>query len=74
LPEKEFAKAVDLDAEDVGLPNLVFQAMIQDGKVVAGAQRGLYFLPGGQIQSSEMNAYLAAVDDPAGLAVIFRSN
>lgn len=74
ISEKDFAKAVDLDKDDVGIPNLVFQAMIQDGRVRTGAQRGLYFLPGGQIESSELNAYAAANDDPSSLAVVFRSN
>lgn len=74
IPEKEFAKAVELDAQDVGLPNLVFQAMIQDGAVRPGAQRGLYFMAGGQIESSELNAYASADADPSNLAVVFRSN
>ena len=74
IAEKDFAKSVDLDKDDVGIPNLVFQALIKDGKVSAGAQRGLYFLPGGQIESSDLNAYAAANDDPSSLAVVFRSN
>jgi hypothetical protein len=73
IPEKEFAKSVDLDPQDVGLPNLVFQAMIQDGKVRPGAQRGLYFVAGGQIESSDLNAYAAADSDPSNLSVVFRS-
>ncbi len=74
IPEKEFAKAVDLDAQDVGIPNLVFQVVIQDGEVKPGAQRGLYFIPGGQIESSELNAYAMNNEDPTSLAVVFRSN
>lgn len=74
IPEKQFAKAVGLDADDVGFPNLVFQVLIQDGHVTPGAQRGLYFMPGGQIESSELNAYAANNDDPTSLAVVFRSN
>lgn len=74
ISQKEFAKAVDLDKDDVGFPTLVFHAMIQDGQVTAGAQRGLYFTPGGQLQSSEMNAYAAVSEDPTNLAVVFRSN
>ncbi|MBI3552217.1 MAG: hypothetical protein HY077_06845 [Elusimicrobia bacterium] len=74
IPEKDFAKAVGLDPQDVGLPSLVFQAMIQDGEVKVGAQRGLYFIPGGQIESSELNAYAANNEDPTALAVVFRSN
>jgi hypothetical protein len=73
IPEKEFAKAVDLDPQDVGVPNLVFQAMIQDGEVRAGAQRGVYFLPGGQIDASELAAYASAGNDPSSLAVVFRT-
>lgn len=73
IPEKTFAKAVDLDPQDVGQPNFVFQAMIQDGEVRPGAQRGLYFLPGGQLEASELNAY-AGANDPTNLAVLFRSN
>lgn len=74
IDQKEFAKAVDLDKDDVGFPSLVFHAMIQDGQVTAGAQRGLYFSPGGQMESSEMNAYAALSEDPTNLAVVFRSN
>jgi hypothetical protein len=74
IPEKNFAKAVDMDAQDVGLPTLVFQVVIQDGEVKPGAQRGLYFVPGGQIESSELNAYAANNEDPTALAVVFRSN
>lgn len=73
IPEKEFAKAVDLDPQDVGQPNFVFQAMVQDGEVRPGAQRGVYFLPGGQLETSELNAY-AGANDPTNLAVLFRSN
>jgi hypothetical protein len=72
IPEKAFAKAVDLDPEDVGFPNLVFQVLIQDGQVRPGSQRGVYFVPGGQIESSDLNAY--AVNGIDGLAVVFRSN
>jgi hypothetical protein len=69
--EKDFAKAVDLDYQDVGIPTLVFQIMIQDGQVRPGAQRGIYFLPSGQIESSELATYASAGQD--GLAVVFRS-
>jgi hypothetical protein len=72
IPEKQFAKAVDLDPQDVGFPNLVFQAIIQDGEIRPGAHRGVYFVPGGQIESTDLNAYALAGDD--GLAVVFRSN
>ena len=70
----DFDKAVGLDKDDVGLPTLVFQAMIQDGRVTPGAQRGLAFLPAGQIESSELNSYACLNDDPTNLAVVFRSN
>ncbi len=73
IPEKQFAKAVDLDPQDVGQPNLVFQAMIDNGEVRPGAQRGVYFMPGGQIEASELSAY-ANANDPTNLAVVFRSN
>jgi hypothetical protein len=71
IPERDFAKAVDLHADDVGRPVLVFQAIVQDGQVKAGSQRGVYFLPGGQIESSDLNAYASSSLD--GLAVVFRS-
>lgn len=73
VAERDFAKAVNLDPADVGLPNLVFQVMIQNGKVRPGAQRGFYFLPGGQIESSVLAAYASADSDPSNLAVVFRS-
>ena len=72
IPEKEFAKSVDLHPDDVGRPNLVFQALIQDGQITPGAQRGVYFLQAGQIESSDLNAY--ALNGQDGLAVVFRSN
>lgn len=74
IPEKEFAKAVGLDSQDVGLPNLVFHAMVYNGEVRPGAQRGVYFAPGGQLEASDLNAYAALNDDPTSLAVIFRGN
>jgi hypothetical protein len=74
IGRKAFAKAVGLDKDDVGLPTLVFQAMIQDGRVTPGAQRGLSFLPAGQIDSSELNAYVSLNEDPTNLAVVFRGN
>ena len=72
IPESDFAKAVDLHPSDVGFPNLVFQVLIQDGKVRPGAQRGVHFVQGGAIESSDLNAYASNAAD--GLAVIFRSN
>lgn len=73
IPEKKFAKAVGLSPDDVGVPNLVFEATIKDGEVTPGAQRGVYFLPGGQIETSDLATY-ANANDPTNLAVIFRSN
>lgn len=72
IPEKQFAKAVGLDSRDVGFPNLMFQAVIQDGQARPGAQRGVSFMPGGEIESSELNTYASNNED--GLAVVFRSN
>ena len=72
IPETKFAKAVGLDPDDVGRPNLVFQAVLRDGEAHLGAQRGIYFLPGGQIEASELSAY-AGANDPSALAVIFQS-
>lgn len=73
IPEKKFAKAVGLDPDDVGVPNFVFQAVIKDGHVSPGDERGLYFLPGGQIEGSDLATY-ANAGDPSNLAVVFRSN
>lgn len=72
IPEDEFAEALGLHAEDVGQPNLVFHVLVEEGKVRPGAQRGIYFAPGGQIESSELAAYAADHDDPTSLAVVFR--
>ena len=74
IAEDDFAKAVGLDKDDVGAPSLVFHAMVADGKVEPGAQRGLYFLPSAQIESSDLNVYAAHGSDPSDLAVVFRSN
>lgn len=72
IPEGEFADAVGLHSEDVGQPSLVFHVLVEEGKVAPGAQRGIYFAPGGQIESSELAAYAADHDDPTSLAVVFR--
>jgi hypothetical protein len=75
IPESKFAKAVNLDAEDVGRPALVFEAIVQDGSARAGAQRGIEFMPGAGIESSDLSAYAqAATADLTGLAVVFKSN
>jgi hypothetical protein len=73
VDEKAFSRAVDLDPEDVGMPNMVFHALIQDGKVSPGAQRGIFFQPADQSEASELKSYVNAGDDPNGLAVVFRS-
>lgn len=72
IPEKEFGRAVDLDPRDVGFPTLIFQAIVSEGQVQPGSQRGIYFLPGGDISTSELAAYASNPED--GLAVVFRSS
>lgn len=74
IAQDDFAEVVGLDGEDVGLPTLVFHAVIQDGQISPGAQRGLYFLPGGPIASSVLNEYASSSDDASSLTVLFRSN
>jgi len=69
-----FAKAVDLHPEDVGAPDLVFQAIVANGQAAAGAQRGISLQPAAQSAATELSPYLAANDDPAGLAVVFQSD
>ncbi len=71
IPPKAFAKAVDLEAEDVGRPNLLFQVRVEDGKASPGAQKGFTFEPMIPIAAAELNAYAAAAQD--GLAVVFQS-
>ncbi len=70
---KAFAKAVDLDGEDVGAPVFVFEAVIEGGKARAGGQRGLRFRPDAPVASLDLSPY-AAVPDAAGLAVVFRAD
>jgi hypothetical protein len=69
---KAFAKAVDLDAEDVGAPLFVFEAVIENGKARAGGQRGLRFRPDAPVASLHLSAF-AASPDAGGLAVLFRA-
>lgn len=69
---KAFAKAVDLDAEDVGAPVFVFEAVLEGGKARAGGQRGLRFRPDAPVASMDLSPF-AASPDAAGLAVIFRA-
>jgi len=70
---KAFAKAVDLDAEDVGAPLFVFEAVIENGKARPGGQRGLRFRPDALPASIDLGAY-AASPDAGGLAVLFRAD
>jgi len=69
---RAFAKAVDLDAEDVGWPIFVFEAVIQNGQARAGGQRGLRFRANVPVASLDLSPY-AASPDAAGLAVVFRA-
>lgn len=68
-----FAKAVDLDAEDVGAPLFVFEAVLEGGQARAGGQRGLRFRPDAPVASLDLSPY-AASPDAAGLAVVFRAD
>lgn len=70
---KAFAKAVDLDAEDVGAPLFVFEAVIENGRARAGGQRGLRFRPESPVASLDLSPY-AVSPDAAGLAVLFRAD
>lgn len=70
---RAFAKAVDLDADDVGAPVFVFEAVLEGGKARAGGQRGLRFRPGAPVASIDLSPY-AASPDAAGLAVVFRAS
>ncbi len=69
---RDFAKSVGLYPEDVGLPRLVFEALIQDGKASLGPQRGLYFLATPDLGSSDVAAYVSP-PDATNFAVLFRS-
>lgn len=70
---KAFAKAVDLDAEDVGAPLFVFEAVIENGAARAGGQRGLRFRPDAPVASLDLGAF-AASPDAGGLALLFRAD
>jgi hypothetical protein len=70
---KAFAKAVDLDAEDVGAPMFVFEAVLEGGRSRAGGQRVLRFRPDAPVASLDLSPY-AASPDAAGLAVVFRAD
>ncbi len=74
IDNRSFAKAVALDPEDVGSPQLVFQALVNNGRVLPGAQRGIDLRAGGPGTASELRPYVLANDDPAGLAVVFQSS
>ncbi|HAM36438.1 MAG TPA: hypothetical protein DEB40_08000 [Elusimicrobia bacterium] len=73
VDEKAFAKAVGMDPDDVGNPTIVFHAMIQEGQVTPGPQRGLYFEPTGRLAAAELGPYTSKNDDPSSLTVLFRS-
>jgi len=70
---KAFAKAVDLDPEDVGAPVLVFEAVVEHGLARAGGQRGLRFRPDFPVASVDLSPF-AANPDAGGLAVVFRAD
>lgn len=74
IPEREFAKAVDLDPLDVGIPNLVFHAIVQDGIARLGAQRGLYITPTPDSETGDLGVYASAEHSPSNPLVIFHSN
>lgn len=70
---RSFARAVDLDAEDVGAPVFVFEAVLEGGRARAGGQRGLRFRPDAPVASLDLGPY-ASSPDAAGLAVVFRAD
>ncbi len=70
---KAFAKAVDLDPEDVGAPLFVFEAVIENGKARPGGQRGLRFRPDAPVASIDLSPY-AVSPDAGGLALLFRAD
>ncbi len=67
---KAFAKAVDLDAEDVGAPAFVFEAVLEGSSARAGGQRGLRFRPDRPVAALALGPY-AENAEAAGLAVVF---
>lgn len=69
---RAFAKAVDLDPDDVGAPVFVFEAVIENGAARAGGQRGLRFRPDAPVASLDLSPF-AYSPDAAGLAVVFRA-
>lgn len=68
-----FADLVDLDEGLVGEPTLVFQALVNDGKAVAGVHKGMYFFAAAQIESGELSSFATPDSDPSNLGVIFNS-
>lgn len=70
---KAFAKAVDLDPEDVGAPLFVFEAVVEHGKARAGGQRGLRFRPDAAVASVDLSPF-ALSPDAGGLALLFRAD
>lgn len=69
---KYFAKAVDLDPEDVGAPSFVFEAVIEGGQARPGGQRGLRFRPDAPVASVDLSPF-AVSPDAGGLALLFRA-
>jgi len=74
IEKRSFAKAVALDPEEVGSPQLVFQALVKNGRALPGAQRGISLRADGPGMAPELRPYVLANDDPAGLAVVFQSS
>jgi hypothetical protein len=70
---RAFAKAVDLDPDDVGAPVFVFEAVVESGTARAGGQRGLRFRPDAPVASVDLSPF-AANPDAGGLAVVFRAD
>jgi hypothetical protein len=70
---RAFAKAVDLDPDDVGAPVFVFEAVVENGTARAGGQRGLRFRPDAPVASIDLSPF-AANPDAGGLAVVFRAD
>jgi len=73
IDPRSFAKAVGLHAEDIGIPSLVFQAVVANGKAFPGAQRGIVLPQAAQSWATELSPYLASADDANSLAVMFQT-
>ena len=73
IESRAFAKALALDPKEVGAPRLVFQALVNNGRVLPGAQRGIFLNADGPGTAPELKPYVLGKEDPAGLAVVFQS-